>query len=327
MCTHLDKTGSTYYFRRPVPKDLIGHFTTATGQPRTEWKFSLRTKDREEAKRLLRPHVMETDRLIDEARAVVVAVPAVLTAREREEMAAQAALAAESAARQEARSELRLLWRKRKSVSTAMLKPEEAAAVDLIKERDAEIEELRRAVAVLETGNAALGIGEQTQRRGPAALSLSALFERYGATGTASPKTVLKWRARVADLVAYLGHDDASRITRADLNRWVETLIAKGLSKKTVRDGYLPAVRVAFAVAHDDGSIPANPASGINVRAPKVAKLRDRDLTDGEAKTILRAALGPRPPKLDPKHALARRWVPWLLADVGAVPPDRSDWV
>ena len=57
MCTHLDKTGSTYYFRRPVPRDLIGQFITATGKPRTEWKLSLGTKDREQAKRLLRPHV------------------------------------------------------------------------------------------------------------------------------------------------------------------------------------------------------------------------------------------------------------------------------
>jgi len=65
MCTHLDKTGSTYYFRRPVPKDLIGQFTTSSGKPRTEWKFSLGTKDREQAKRLLRPHVAETYRLID----------------------------------------------------------------------------------------------------------------------------------------------------------------------------------------------------------------------------------------------------------------------
>ena len=63
MCTHLDKTGATYYFRRAVPKDLLGHFTTASGKPRKEWKRTLGTKDREEAKRLLRPHVSETDAL------------------------------------------------------------------------------------------------------------------------------------------------------------------------------------------------------------------------------------------------------------------------
>ena len=315
MCTHLDKTGSTYYFRRPVPLDLIGHFTTRTGKPRTEWKFSLGTKDREEAKRLLRPHVTDTDKLIDDARAALQEAPAVPTARELEEQAAKAALEAESTERREARAELRMLWRKRRETSTAMLAPEEAAAVDLIRERDAEIEELRKAVELLGAGNERLGITGAAKASG---LSLSALYERYAATGTANAKTVVKWRARVADLVRHLGHDDASRVTRADLNRWVEALIARGLTKKTVRDGYLPPARVAFAVAHDDGAIPANPASGITVRAPKAVKLRERDLTDTEAATILQAALGPQPPKLDPQHALARRWVPWLCAYTGA---------
>ncbi|MFC0589722.1 DUF6538 domain-containing protein [Novosphingobium aquiterrae] len=318
MCTHLDKTGSTYYFRRPVPKDLIGHFLTATGQPRTEWKFSLRTKDREEAKRLLRPHVADTDKIIDEARSAIRTAPAVSTAREREEQAAQAALAAESAARQEARSELRTLWRKRKATSTALLTPEQAAAVDLINEQGAEIEELRRAKAVMEAGNERLGIIGETSRRSGSALSLLALYERYAATGTANPKTVAKWRARVADLVTYLGHDDASKVSRADLNRWVEALIAKGLAKKTVTAGYLPAIRVTFAVAYDDGAIPTNPASAIKVKAPKTVKLRERDLTDDETQTILLAALGPQPDRLSPEHALARRWVPWLCAYTGA---------
>lgn len=100
----------------------------------------------------------ETDRLIDEARAALAAAPLPLSAREQEEAAARAALEAESAARREARAELRTLWRKRRETSTAMLGAEEAAAVDLIRERDAEIEELRRAVAILEAGNERLGV-------------------------------------------------------------------------------------------------------------------------------------------------------------------------
>ncbi len=46
MCTHLDKTEATCYFRRAVPKDLLGCSTTATGKPRKEWKRSLGTEDR-----------------------------------------------------------------------------------------------------------------------------------------------------------------------------------------------------------------------------------------------------------------------------------------
>jgi integrase len=145
-----------------------------------------------------------------------------------------------------------------------------------------------------------------------------ALFDRYSASGAANPKTIRKWRSRVAALVEHLGHDDASRVTRADLNGWTAALIAKGLAKKTVVDGYLPPVRVAFAVAHDDGAISANPAAGLTVRAPKAVKLRDRDLTDSEAEMILRAALAPQNEKLAEPHARARRWVPWLCAYTGA---------
>ena len=68
MCTYLNKTGATCHFRRMVPDDLLGHFKTARGNPRLEWKRSLGTKDQEEAKRLLRPHTTETDALIDDAR-------------------------------------------------------------------------------------------------------------------------------------------------------------------------------------------------------------------------------------------------------------------
>lgn len=316
MCTHLDKTGSTYYFRRPVPKDLLGHFTTDTGKPRTEWKFSLRTKDREEAKRRLRPWQVETDKLIDEARAFLGASEAAPaeTAADREQAAAQAQLEAESAARRAARSDLRTEWRKLRMISTAQLTPEQAAAMDLLREQDATIEELQRARSVMEAASAS-AIGSTGGQPGE---TLTALFERYAGLGAANPKTISKWRPRVADLVKFLGHDDVRQVSRADLNRWTAALVAKGLAKKTITAGYLPPIKLTLGIAHDEGLIPSNPASGLTVRAPKAAKLRDRDLDDDEAETILTATLAPAPARLDAKHALARRWVPWLCAYTGA---------
>jgi len=324
MCTHLDKTGSTYYFRRPVPTDLIGYFTTATGKPRKEWKFSLRTRDREEAKRLLRPHVSESDALIDDARAALTAVPLTtpvapadeLRAREEAEVAAQ--LAAESAARHLARSPERIRVRRRLQRSTAEMEPADAAFVDLMREKEAEIAKLQATVAAkdeaAETG--AARASALIKRHTVAALT--AFFERYAGSGAANPKTVVRWRSRVAALVSYLGHDDVSRVTRADLNRWIESLVALGLSKKTIEAGYLPPVKVTLGLAVDDELIPTNPASALRVRAPRAVKLRERDLTDDEAQTILNASLSAQPAGLAEKHALARRWVPWLCAYTGA---------
>ena len=328
MCTYLNKTGSIYYFRRPVPDDLLGYFTTERGNPRTEWKRTLGTKDREDAKRRLWPHATETDELIQDARQARRETPEqspeelAASEREREERAAEVALEAASLERRAARSPHRTLWRQRRRKGTAELSPEHAAAVDLIREGDAELEELRRAVATMEAGMMALGVPQQPVRSGEpestAAISITDLFERYAKAGAANPKTVRKWRSRVASLVEHLGHDDARRVTRADLNVWTASLVAKGLSKKTVVDGYLPAVRVALAVAHDDGALSTNPASGLKVRAPKVVKLRERDLTDDEAQTILAASMLPQSVGLAKQHALARRWVPWLCAYTGA---------
>src|SRR5690606_30045297 len=101
----------------------------------------------------------------------------------------------------------------------------------------------------------------------PAAVSIKALFERYAESGTANPKTVKRWRSRVADLVAFLEHDDVTRVTRANLNAWIAALVAKPVAGKTIRDGYLPAIRAALNLAHDDELIPSNPGSGLTVRA------------------------------------------------------------
>ncbi len=321
MCSYLDQVGSTYYFRRAVPQDLLGYFKTQTGKPRTDWKYSLRTKDRETAKRLLRPREIETDALIDEARRVLAALPADAAAQignagaQDERAEAIAAIEAEKRARYEARRQHRVEVEKRLLLTTAEMTPQEAAWVDVMRSRGIPLETLREAVA----GQAGVNRGlEAANRQERPRLDLLALFDRYAASGAANPKTVAKWRARVADLISFLGHADASRVARADLNRWIEALVAKGLSKKTIVDGYLPPVRLALGIAHDDGAIPANPAAGVRVKAPKAAKLRERELTDDEAAVILRATLGPQSVKLAEEHKLARRWVPWILAYTGA---------
>ena len=62
MCTHLQKRGAVYYFRRTIPKALQSAFD---GQ--TQWMHSLGTKDLAEGKRLARLAGTETDKRIDDA--------------------------------------------------------------------------------------------------------------------------------------------------------------------------------------------------------------------------------------------------------------------
>lgn len=149
-------------------------------------------------------------------------------------------------------------------------------------------------------------------------VSITGLFAEYEATGAAAPATLKKWRPVVAKFTDYLGHDDAAQVTVANVNDWVRSLIAKPLSVKSVRDGYLPAISVLLGDAAARGLIPFNPAAGVRVRGPKTVQLRSRSLTDEEARTILKASLGPHPKSLSKGHALARRWVPWVCAYTGA---------
>ena len=77
-------------------------------------------------------------------------------------------------------------------------------------------------------------------------------------------------------------------------------------------------MKIILADAATRGLIPSNPAVGIKVRGPKPTQTRGKGLTDAEAETILRAALGPQPVSLTKYTALARRWVPWVCAYTGA---------
>lgn len=159
---------------------------------------------------------------------------------------------------------------------------------------------------------------EAASRKASVVVSITQLFEDYASTGTATPHTILKWRKAIASFVAHVGHDDASRVTRADAAGWFAALVARGLAVRTVRMTYRAALSRVFKVAHDRGKLPANPFERLEVIGPKAVQTRRKDLSDSEAVTILKAALAEQPERLNRTHALARRWVPWICAYSGA---------
>jgi len=330
MCSYLHRaTNGRYYFRMAIPAKLRPAF----GGKR-EIKQALNTADRDTAK-LLIPDLTkaaqialtaaekaETDAAPPHVAPVSPKSPAALE-RERvrwDHEQAEAAWQDEQAAKDDAEAE-------------ELAEYEQAIAADhmgarLLAEQREQIELARlqgeaQARAILGKGRASESQNQAVEYQ-PASTEtlpehcLSKLYERWASSGVGNAKTVSRWRPKVKELVEHLGHDDVTKVKRADLNAWIETLVAKGLTKKTVVAGYIPAVRVAFNVAFEDGIISANPASALKVRAPKAVKLRERDLTDDEAATILKATMGPQPAGLAVDHARARRWVPWLLAYTGA---------
>lgn len=344
MCLYLTKRGATYYFRRAIPDEL----QSALGG-RTEFTFSLRTKDKDAAKRRRSVEALRTDRELEDARARLglVSTPQathaadVLTPfRSQDEQELHEEMRrdeAEREARYEAREPLRLRLEAAFRKSTAEIEPWEAAARDLLRDARAEwtAEQERQVARRVERAERKRGISplpdhsassEGPQRLAPpapAALPLLDTFDAYAAAQGVKPGTTAEWRARMQDLIRFLGHDDAARITEDDVQRWRDQLLSetvrggKKRDPRTVRSTYISALRATLNWALEERKLARNVAASITVRVPKKPKLRERDFTPEEAAQILRASLVPSPP-LSTERALARRWIPWLCGYTGA---------
>ena len=158
--------------------------------------------------------------------------------------------------------------------------------------------------------------------------TLTAIFDAYfrelQAFGKGT-KAERRWRPVFRDLSASLGHEDAGRITKADLIRWKDDLVTR-LSPKTIKDVHLAAVRAIFAWAGENGYLDNNPAISVRVRAGRRPRQsREKGFTRAEALAVLKAARDYEPAKSSnprtresPKLSAAKRWAPWLCAYTGA---------
>lgn len=157
--------------------------------------------------------------------------------------------------------------------------------------------------------------------------TLTDLFTAYFKELKASGKGQVaerRWRPAFAELKAFLGHEDARRITRADVLRWKDDLVSR-LALKTVKDVRLAAVRAIFSWAVDNDLLDTNPAEGVKVRGAKPVRSREQGFNQTEALALLKAAHGYTAPESknpatreQPKMTAAKRWTPWLAAYTGA---------
>jgi integrase len=133
-----------------------------------------------------------------------------------------------------------------------------------------------------------------------------------------------RWKPCFRGLIAFLKHDDARRLTRSDVLRWKDHLLAS-LAPKTVRDAYITGVKAVLQWAVDTGRLPSNPAASVKVRVPRKTQTRERGLSDAEARAVLTASLNYSPTeRANPatresiQMTAAKRWIPWLCAFSGA---------
>lgn len=147
------------------------------------------------------------------------------------------------------------------------------------------------------------------------------LFEAWVKERKPGASTVNRWRSVFLNLQARFGDRDIATITEDEAREWKDTLLTPERSPQVANEDWLRAARVAFGWAKDNKKVSTNPFEGVSIAAPPAPpKVREREFTDEEWQTILRATLEPPPARMSGYNAAARRWVPWLCAYTGSRP-------
>ncbi len=150
---------------------------------------------------------------------------------------------------------------------------------------------------------------------------ITELFEGWKAESQRldkSPSTIDGYGRTIRQFVAFLGHDDATRVTQEDVLRYKDKrLIEDKRSPKTVLGADLAALKSVFGWAVDNRRLKSNPASEVTLKLPKQRK--GDGYSDAGAFKILQAALSYKRADGEAKQmAAAKRWAPWLAAFTGA---------
>lgn len=138
-------------------------------------------------------------------------------------------------------------------------------------------------------------------------VSFKALFASWKAVTTVKGRTVEETRFILNMLKAFVGHDDAGRVTREDMLRWRDATKAGGKTNNTWNNR-LSMLRQVFEHATGSGLLPANPAdNSLRLRKNKVATRLP--YSDEDATRILLAARK--------ETSASLRWAHWIMAFSG----------
>ena len=141
--------------------------------------------------------------------------------------------------------------------------------------------------------------------------TLHALLDAWAAERRPPERTVYEWRRVVDRLTQHLGHEDAERITKADIVGWKDALLAaSNKGPKTVKN-HVDVIHALYghALTNERLQRKDNPAHGVKVAQRADPAKRRLPFDDADAGLILDAAR---------REQGAKRWIPWLLAFTGA---------
>lgn len=142
----------------------------------------------------------------------------------------------------------------------------------------------------------------------PVTQSLLGLFDAYAFERKPREKTRREWRAYLTQFIEFLKHDDAALVKKADVVRWKDSLVARGLARNTINESRLTCIKRTYSWAIDNGHLETNPADRVAVAGGRDTDA-PRPFTLAEAALILRSTRA---------RIGVQRWAPWIAAYTGS---------
>lgn len=144
-------------------------------------------------------------------------------------------------------------------------------------------------------------------------VSFQALFDLWNGRMTSRPESTLRvYKQAWNDFQRFVGHDDASRVAKADVTRYVAQLEADGGHFKTVSKK-LGVLRTIFTRALDKDVLTTNPVKGVEPTLPAQRQQKPRvPYTDDDLRAIFSSPIfsdGARPAG---GGGEAAKWLPIL---------------
>ena len=102
-----------------------------------------------------------------------------------------------------------------------------------------------------------------------AEVSLRGLFNAWSPVSVVKPRTLAETDYAVKGLAAFVGHDDAAKITRDDLARWRDTMKADGRTNNTWNNR-LSLITQVFQHGVAERLLKINPTDGLRLRKNRV---------------------------------------------------------
>jgi integrase len=333
MCTYLAKRGSTYYFRRAVPAEL----RPSLGG-RVEFMLTLKTKDREEAKRRIPAHTLATDKLLSQAAAEsATACPDNATAEspseapppreptqgEREAQAFAEALERERVGRYDGRGETRAdLRRKLATFRSVELSMSEQAMRDLLRERDDAIAHVTATLAANEHARLAAALpsaitSSSSSAKFPKAMLDTDVVNLWAAERKPVPKGIDTHRAVAAWFYERVGRKPVAEITRQDVLSFKAKLLEEGTTPANT-GVKLSRLRTLLKWAADNGYAESNAAEGVTIKDSAKAKNRRLEFDLGSLNRIFSSPVYASASRPAAGKGEAAYWLPLLALFTGA---------